>query len=69
MDVTPNMTIEEIIRHHPETEEILLDFFEGGDYSPNLYATSLEEMADLAGLDLDDILDELAQLIAEEGEE
>ena len=66
MEINPHMTIESIIRSHPETEETLKSYFEGGDYLSTFYSSTLEELTEIAGLDLEEIMDELVRHIQDE---
>lgn len=66
MDITPHMTIEEIVRLYPESETVFANLFFDGDYASDTYFRTLAEVADSAGLDVDEVLDEIRLVLDEE---
>ncbi|QHI74032.1 DUF1858 domain-containing protein [Aminipila terrae] len=59
MTITKDMTIGEVVRNHGETVKVLTEFGMGCIGCPSAQAETLEEAAQVHGVDIDKLLDNL----------
>jgi len=62
MKITKEMTIGEVIRANPKTVPVLMSFGMGCVGCPSAQAETLEEAAQVHGMDIDAMLEALNQL-------
>ncbi|GAA0123660.1 MAG: DUF1858 domain-containing protein [Clostridium argentinense] len=59
MKITKDMTIGEVVRQYPESIDVLMNFGMGCVGCPSAQAETLEEAAQVHGLDLEKLLEAL----------